>query len=117
MLSVPKNFHLHPSHTKKAVFVLVQFAANQSFVVSDFKDFRSYTILLDLIITHSHPNKSFLVVVEVDSNNIGLKSVEHDFDPGDLPCWVEDVSERGLSANLTSLPIVERESECCDAMP
>jgi hypothetical protein len=48
-------------------------------------------------------------VVKVDSDDIGFKSVYEDFDSGDFPCLVEVLIVRGVSSNLASLTIIERE--------
>ena len=92
MLSKP-DFHLEPCHAAETVKIIVSFSfmkftANQLLILTNLEFFNSSTILLNLIITPSHSDQSFSMMVEVNLGDPPFIISDNDFNMGDLFCWV-----------------------------
>ena len=99
---------LQPGHTTKLVIAMVQLAANQFLVFTNFKDFNSSTMLIDPIIILSQIHQSFSIMVEVDTDDIVFTPVEDGFYPGDRIDWVKCVTSiEVFCSGLASLTIID----------
>ena len=95
---------------------MVQITANQLLILTNIEHFWSSAIFLDIIIIPSHFNQSFLVDVEVDTDDSMIIHADDDFIFCDLFGWVEcvtlfEVSCISLTSYTVRLTITESKTD------
>ena len=73
-------------------FPLVQLTSNQLLVLGNLEDLFPSSPGLDIIITLSYCHQFCSMVVKVNLEDLGFLLVDDDFNPGDLPSWIEHVT-------------------------
>ena len=82
------NLDLYPCYAQEAVLVLIsgfmKFTSNKLFVLTNFEDFSSTVIIIDIFVAQSQLDKSFFAGVESDLEHERFSLVDDALNPGDL---------------------------------